>query len=698
MKYKLSNLFATIHFGLIFGLLSIFVFWQYSTIKEFHNIQLDNFFKQTHNVVNILIANKHNEVKNIIVSHLKEYSNKESNSLIELEDLDFMFSTKNSKIQNIYGYSLLFDIRKIASKLKDIKDLTKITRIDVEDKPFYIIAHKEQMIDKKIGKVKGELWGVIILNNNQTLINFIKENAKIEEVVFLNQNKNLILSTLPNNIAKRYISNSTQNKISISNNEKYIYQEKQFFKDLNIIYFIDNSLYNNIFEKFISQLSMMVLIILILGIVLYYFIRFKFIKKLTELKYFIENNITNKESKYKPSNIEELDEIAFGFDKLFEDYKLEKERFDLATQSMKDGLWDWDAVTNKVFFSKIWKLMLGYKESEIKDDFNEWKSRVHPADLDKALFAINTHLEKKSDVYENVHRMKHKDGTWIWIYARGKALFDENNKPYRVIGFNTDITLQKEKEKEEKEKDLLLFEQSKMASMGEMIGNIAHQWRQPLSVISTASTGIILQKEYGLIDDNKLIETCNTINYNAQYLSKTIDDFKNFIKGDRNKKVFNLKDNIDSFLLLVEGSVKTHNIDIIKDVQDDIKIDGYENELMQCLINIFNNAKDALNENIITDHKLICITTTQDSTNVYIKIKDNAGGILNEILPKIFEPYFTTKHKSQGTGLGLHMTYKLIVEGMNGTIEANNISYEYQNKNYTGAEFIITLPIVIIKQ
>ena len=118
-----------------------------------------------------------------------------------------------------------------------------------------------------------------------------------------------------------------QNKINVSKNEEYIYKENNFFNDLNIIYLIDNSLFNDIFEKFISKMSFVILIIIILGIVLYYFIRFNFIQKLSELKYFIENNIKNKESKYEPSKIEELDEIAFGFDKLFDDFKLEKERF-----------------------------------------------------------------------------------------------------------------------------------------------------------------------------------------------------------------------------------------------------------------------------------------------------------------------------------------------------------------------------------
>ena len=239
-------------------------------------------------------------------------------------------------------------------------------------------------------------------------------------------------------------------------------------------------------------------------------------------------------------------------------------------------------------------------------------------------------------------------------------------------------------------KDKILNEQSKMVAMGEMIGNIAHQWRQPLSLISTAATGIIVEKKFNILNEDKLIETCNVINDNAQYLSRTIDDFKNFINGDRVKKVFILKKDIQSFLHLVDSSIKTNQIKVILDLQEDIEINGYENELIQCLINIFNNAKDALKEKEI-ENKLIFISTCIQKEKVVIKIKDNANGIQNEVLPHIFEPYFTTKHKSQGTGLGLHMTYNLIVDGMGGDIEVSNVTYNYENKKYTGAEFIITL-------
>ncbi len=244
----------------------------------------------------------------------------------------------------------------------------------------------------------------------------------------------------------------------------------------------------------------------------------------------------------------------------------------------------------------------------------------------------------------------------------------------------------------EKDQELLLNQQSKMVAMGEMIGNIAHQWRQPLSIISTASTGMKMQKEYNILTDEEFATSCDAINDNAQYLSKTIDDFKNFIKGDRTKNIFNLEDDINSFLHLVEGSIKNNNINMILNIDSSISIDGYQNELIQCLINIYNNAKDILKENKIKN-KLIFISTFIQNNQAVTQITDNAGGIPEDIISKIFEPYFTTKHQSQGTGLGLHMTYNLIVDGMGGTIEASNKTYKHENIEYTGAEFKISLPM-----
>jgi len=270
----------------------------------------------------------------------------------------------------------------------------------------------------------------------------------------------------------------------------------------------------------------------------------------------------------------------------------------------------------------------------------------------------------------------------LWLYAK--------NIEIQFIQYKESL---KKHISENKKKDKLLSEQTKLASMGDMIGNIAHQWRQPLTVISTASSGIVMQKKFGIFDETKLIDICNTINDNAQYLSTTIDDFKNFIKGNRKKEKFNLKENIDSFLNLINASIVSHDITVVLELEKDIEIDSYANELIQCYMNIYNNSKDAFIHEDSKNKILFIITALKEDDNVVIKFRDNAGGIEKEILSKIFEPYFTTKHQYQGTGLGLHMTHNLIVDGMDGTIEAYNVNYNFNGNKYRGAEFKITLPI-----
>ncbi len=338
--------------------------------------------------------------------------------------------------------------------------------------------------------------------------------------------------------------------------------------------------------------------------------------------------------------------------------------------------------------------LLGFNENEILGK-NWFDIGVIPKESIKDVQSyfyktIRGEIELSQDKYEN--SLISKDGTssmFIW----SNILLKEKDEITGIFSSALDITKIKKLENEKLKQQETILHQEKLVSMGEMIGNIAHQWRQPLSVISTAATGMKLQREYGVLNDELFSKSCETINNNAQFLSKTIDDFRNFIKGDRNKKLFNLKDEIDDFIHLIDGSAKTNYINIILDIEESIQINGYKNELSQCLINIYNNSKDALIQNDI-NNKLIFISTDIQNNKAIIKIKDNACGIPLDALSKIFEPYFTTKHQSQGTGLGLHMTYNLIVDGMRGTIEANNVEYKYDNKEYVGAEFVISLPII----
>jgi len=248
-----------------------------------------------------------------------------------------------------------------------------------------------------------------------------------------------------------------------------------------------------------------------------------------------------------------------------------------------------------------------------------------------------------------------------------------------------------EYKKELEKKQSILYQQSKMASMGEMIGNIAHQWRQPLSTITTASTGILLEKELGILEDSMLNDSLNRINKSAQYLSKTIDDFRNFFNPEKVKNEFLLTYAITTTLDLISAQFNSQNIKVIKNIEE-IVINSYENELIQALINILSNARDELKNQELRE-KLIFIDAFESYDNVVIKIKDNAGGILDGNIDKVFEPYFTTKHKSQGTGIGLYMTEEIIVRHLKGQITVSNENFIYENHLYTGAEFEIRIPI-----
>ncbi len=245
-----------------------------------------------------------------------------------------------------------------------------------------------------------------------------------------------------------------------------------------------------------------------------------------------------------------------------------------------------------------------------------------------------------------------------------------------------------------KAKDKLIAEQSKMVAMGEMIGNIAHQWRQPLSTISTAASGIKFQKEMNILSDEMFNEALSGIVRNAQHLSKTIEDFKDFIKGDKKKVLFNIKNNINKNLSILEGMLKNESIKVRVTSPNDIEILNYPNELTQSFLNIINNSKDAIVQKIKRNElRLILIDVSIENKRVNIKITDNAGGIERKIIHNIFEPYFTTKHKNQGTGLGLYMTHQLIRTNMNGKISVKNKNFIFNNKNYTGASFNISFPL-----
>jgi signal transduction histidine kinase len=179
---------------------------------------------------------------------------------------------------------------------------------------------------------------------------------------------------------------------------------------------------------------------------------------------------------------------------------------------------------------------------------------------------------------------------------------------------------------------------------------------------------------------------------NTQYLSKTIDDFRNFFKVDKVVEDFCINESITHVLKLLKSSIQNHNIQVETHLDKELIINGYPNEFLQVLINLINNAKDALSMQPVNS-RFITIKTYFKNKEYIIEINDNGGGVDENIISKIFDPYFTTKHKSQGTGIGLYMSHQIIVEHMKGTINARNIEFKKNKEVYKGCSLIIVLPI-----
>lgn len=220
-----------------------------------------------------------------------------------------------------------------------------------------------------------------------------------------------------------------------------------------------------------------------------------------------------------------------------------------------------------------------------------------------------------------------------------------------------------------REKDQMMLLQSRQAAMGEMLSNIAHQWRQPLN-----ATGLIVQNiqqchRRGELTDNYIDDAVNRAMAQIEHMSKTIDDFRNFFKTDKEKKEFNLKDAVENALSLISASYREHLVTTSLDCPEEITITGFPNEFSQALLNILNNALEIFDEKNLPDPK-IAISIRRENSLSMVTVRDNAGGIPKDVLPKIFEPFFTTK--KSGTGIGLYMTKIIIEKNMGGRLSASN--------------------------
>ena len=222
-----------------------------------------------------------------------------------------------------------------------------------------------------------------------------------------------------------------------------------------------------------------------------------------------------------------------------------------------------------------------------------------------------------------------------------------------------------------KDKEKLLQRQSRLAQMGEMISMIAHQWRQPLNAISATSSSISLQAKLNKLENDYAIEMSDNISEYTQHLSDTIDDFRNFFKPNKDKSETSYNELLESVVKMIEPSLLSNNITLIQELECRESFISYPNELKQVILNLLKNAEDVLIEKKI-ENALILIQTRKEGKKMILELSDNAGGISNKIIDKIFNPYFSTKKQKDGSGLGLYMSKLIIEEHCSGELSVKN--------------------------
>ncbi len=472
--------------------------------------------------------------------------------------------------------------------------------------------------------------------------------------------------------------------------------------------------------------------------------------------------------------------------------KILEERLELAMNGSNDGIWDWNIVDNSVYFSPRWKEMLGYRDDELVNEVPTWTNHIHPDDMEATWAAIHKHINSETEYYEGIHRLKHKDGHWVWILDRGKALYDSNGNATRMIGTHTDISEQKAIElkalhqqqiieqihdsvistdlggiitswnssselllgysadevigkhisliyldedlqvlgknisllmkdgenyvtvrlvtksnevlhvdlslsllknedatpigmigyakdiTEKQRAEETMAQQARMAQMGEMISMIAHQWRQPLNAVSLTASNLRLKFDFEEFDSTtqegfiecsqEFSRELDNIQEYVRNLSSTIDDFRNFYKSDKESVCVKLEDVVSKSLKIVGISLAEDSIELIQEYGSDEEIELYENEMMQVILTIFKNSQDNFLEKKTANPTIRVITTKK-----MISFCDNGGGIPEDILSKIFDPYFSTKLEKNGTGLGLYMSKTIIEEHHKATLSVKNI-------------------------
>jgi len=355
------------------------------------------------------------------------------------------------------------------------------------------------------------------------------------------------------------------------------------------------------------------------------------------------------------------------------------------------GSWIYDIQTAELRWSKQTYKIFAIPQEVKENLFEVFQSRIHPDNKKSVVEAYEKSLKNRKN-YSSRHKILLPDGSIKYVNEKAETTFDEEGNPLISYGTVQDVTHRVEIEQELKRKDASLLYQSRLAQMGEMMSMIAHQWKQPLSAISstqiTMQTAIQLeiydlaqeeQREEFLAFTN---ERLDKIALYVKNLSQTIQNFSEYYRPNKKPQEYNIDKIIENSYDLVRDSINSSGISISFDLSSKSIIKVYENELMQVVLNLLTNASQQLKNKDIAEPK-IEVVSSEDDKEVRLSVRDNAGGIPQEIISKVFDPYFSTKTEKNGTGLGLYMSRMIVEQHHEGKIEAHNSD--------KGAVFTITI-------
>ncbi len=595
------------------------------------NKKIDNYFELNNQI--IAISRLNTQLEQFSKNHLDIEVYDEIQ--INVYTIQAIFSTisnntkKDLSLRNTKFYKKILSIKTLIEKEIEIIEKLKSYNMQFNDSIKNIQILKSEIEHHKFDK----------FYNIALTFNYEKEN-NVNNLISIKEELNNIKST--NNIEEVFISN-------INIIFEYFIKKESLQSEINSLdLFNEISSLRNIFESYMQDIIkniknsiIIFILLLIISILLFIYYAYTVLKNKMELEKFknaldiSDNIIIVTDEKHLIKYVNHGFEKTTGYTK--------EEAIGKNPSMLNSGLKD-------------------------KRFFEDLKSTINNGEIWNGEF-IN----------------RNKFGKITYEKSTITPIRDQNNKIVEFMAIKLDIT-------KEKEYQNILTQQSKMVSMGELLENIAHQWRQPLSIISSLSSSMLLQFKYTEPSKEELNSSFEMIFETTQKLSNTIDDLRNFFDKNEDIVAFEVGTTIEKAINLFNIKLDLNEIKVEFEKDVNCILEGKESEFIQVFMNILNNSLDAFNAKNI-QNKLIKINTKVEEKLLRIEINDNAGGTSSNIVNKMFELYFTTKHKAIGTGIGLYMVYQIVVYHLKGSVYARNITFENEGKKEKGISIIIEIPL-----